>query len=314
MSQDEDDLTRYELVKAKTEYIKQLEKELDTGKDNTNQEDFLKDYLVDLRQEVAEKSSFTLEQAIEELGFCYDVGTRIRHILAGYISEEETKDYKPYHDMYLAWHLSVYFVFLHCEDISSHYIAIFQNAFNRNSSKIPTLKEQADLIMGKAKVKPDDDFTSLNYGIDKLEELIFRLEEKQNLIVRQEIAKQEHDATVKYELRYSKERELTLNGILLARPDFMSENDQFLNFIFSEGNSWRKIPTSEILEALKIDKLGKTVHQILGDVNITGVIKEVFMPNANSKGVELRNPITYGFAEENALPAIDLKTVRNNKK
>jgi hypothetical protein len=314
MSVDEDNLTRYELVKAKTAYIKQLEKELDKGKDNTNQIEFLKEYIVDLRKEVKEKSNFTLEEAIEELGFCYDVGTRIRHIIAGYISEAETKDYKPYHNMYLAWHLSVYFVFLNCKDISSHYIAIFQNAFNRNSSKISTLKEQADLIMGKSPMKPDDDFSSINFGIDKLEELIFRLEEKQNLLARQEIAKQEHEASTKYELHYSTSRKLTLNGILLATPDFMSENDQFLNFIFKDGNSWRTIPTSELLDALKVDKLGKTIHQILSDLNITGIIKEVFMPNVSSKGFEFRNPISYGFADENGLPTIDLKTIRNNKK
>jgi hypothetical protein len=314
MSQDESDLTRFELLQAKKAYIERLEKELDTGKHNDKEMEFLNQYLVNVRQEVKEKSSFTLEEAIEELGFCYDVGTRIRHIIARYISEGDVKkDYKSIHEMYLAWHMSPYFVFLNCKDINSHYIAIFQNAFNRNNSKIPTVKEQVDSMLGKVPAKPENDFRSINTGIDKLEELIFKLEEKQNLQTRQAIAKQEHDVTIKYELKYNN-RELTFNGITLAKPDFMSENDQFLDFIFKDGNSWRNIPMDEILEALKVEKLGKTVHQILNDVGVKGVIKDVFMPNANSKGVELRNPITYGFAEENKLSAIDIKSIRNDKK
>lgn len=198
MSQTEEDLTRYELIQAKKAYIQRLDDELETGRFNSKQEDFLKQYKTELVSEIEKKSSFTLDEAVEELGFCYDVGTRIRHIIASHISEKSDNEYSNIHEMYSAWHMSVYFVFLKCEDINNHYIAIFTNAFNRNNKIIPTVKEQADLIMGKTKPTPEKDFDSLNYGIDKLEELIFRLEEKQNLVARQKIAKQEHDSSSRY--------------------------------------------------------------------------------------------------------------------
>ncbi len=90
MNTSEEEATRYELIKAKEAYIKQLE-QLEIGKYNTKQVDFLSQYLVNLRKEITDKSTFTLEQAIEELGFCYDVGTRIRHIIARHISDEKQK-------------------------------------------------------------------------------------------------------------------------------------------------------------------------------------------------------------------------------
>jgi hypothetical protein len=147
-----------------------------------------------------------------------------------------------------------------------------------------------------------------------LSNILIMLEERRGTVIRQEIAKQEYDASTKYELRYSNSRELTFNGIPLARPDFLSENDQFLTFIFADGNSWRNVPMSELLDSMKIKKLGKTIHQILNDLNITGVIKDVFIPNASAKGFEFRNPISHGYADDNKLPIIDIKTIRNSKK
>lgn len=150
--------------------------------------------------------------------------------------------------------------------------------------------------------------------IKVLTDILIMLEERRSTVVRQEIAKQEHDASTKYELKYSTARELTLNGILLAQTDFLSENDKFLTFIFNDTNSWRNVTISELLEYMQVSQLTKTPHQILNDIGITGQIKEIFMPNVSSKGFEFRNPISYSFASDNKLPNLDMKVVRSSQK
>ena len=184
-----------------------------------------------------------------------------------------------------------------------YYLIHFVNV-NRTAMSLSGMSpEQSDFIV------------SFEVRLTALKEVLQMLEERRSVIIRQEIAKQERDQSVKYELRYSSSRELTLNGILLAKPDFHSENDQFLSFIFTDGNSWRTVPMQELLENLATDKLKKTVHQILADVGIVDNLKTVFMPNVSTKAIQFRNPITHGFAEENKLPEITItKTVRTNKK
>lgn len=316
----EEDATQYERFQALKAHADAIEKSLKTGKNaegkkyTEGEKIFLTDYAKDLRKEADDRSKFTLKEAIDELGFCYDVGTKIKYIIASDVSRPKEKDYQKLHKMYTDWFLSVSFVILGCPDIYNHYINLFVNAGVNHLAKAKSASELADLVTGKTPPNAEHDLEDLDLKLDKLEEIMFRLEDKANIQIRQEIAKQEHDASTKYELRYSNARELTLNGILLAHPDFLSENDQFLSFIFEEGNAWRNIPTSELLEHMKVSKLSKTIHQILSDLNITGTIKDVFIPNVSTKGFEFRNPISHGFADENGLPVIDLKPVRNNKK
>lgn len=166
------------------------------------------------------------------------------------------------------------------------------------------------------KITPSTKYPSaIAKQLTALEEVIWRLEDREGLLIRQEIAKQEYDQSVKYKLNYNdSSRELTLNGMLLARPDFMSENDYFLSFIFKPGNTWRRIPLSELLKYMQKDKLGKTPSQILADLNITGNIREVFM-SISSKGIEFRNPITNADSEKYKLPTINMTlSVRTSKK
>lgn len=321
MSQTEEDLTRYELVEALKAQVDGLEKRLKSGvgtkgKYNKQEKTFLKQRIKNLKEDIKSKSTFTLIESIKELGFCYDVGTTIQYLIEAHVSRRPDDNYKPLHEEYSRWFTSISYAILCCPEIHGYYINFFTNAGNNKLTPQASIQEIADEIADRTEpiLSPENDFADLVIKLDKLESIIYRLEEQANLQIRQYIAKQEQDASTKYELRYSKARELTLNGIPLAHPDFLSENDQFLNFIFKEGNSWRNVSTGELLEYMKTDKLSKTIHQILSDLNITGSVKDIFMPNVSTKGFEFRNPISHGFAYDNKLPVIDMKPVRNSKK
>lgn len=112
------------------------------------------------------------------------------------------------------------------------------------------------------------------------------------------------DKDIKYILEYSQGRELTLNGKFLAKTQYRSENDLFLKFIFTEGNAWRDVKMEELLEFMDKPKLTKKMHQILGDLQLVGNLKDVFMPVAGSRGFEFHNPITNAYAKEKKLPEI----------
>jgi hypothetical protein len=311
----EEEATRYELVQSLKAKVKGMEDHVKDKKYNEKQKALFVDAISNYRQEIAEKSRFTLREAITELGFCYDTGTKIKHLIASHISKPDERDYKKLNTIYHDWFMSVTFVMLGCDDIYDHYVSIFLNSGVNRLSQTRSPEKLADYLSGKGTVRAVHDLKDIDMKLDKLEEIIFRLEEKENVRIRQAIAKQERDASIKYEMKYDENsRELTLNGIFLARPDFMSENDEFLRVIFIEGNSWRHVPISELLEHMKVEELSKKIHQILNDLGIVGVIKEIFIPNVSKNGFEFRNPISYGFAEENKLPTIDLKTIRSSKK
>lgn len=123
---------------------------------------------------------------------------------------------------------------------------------------------------------------------------------------------------IKYQLSYdTSSRELRLNGKLLAKPNYGSENDQFLRYFVTENHTGEH-SIVELLKAMGKPKLTKRPTQILGDINIVGTAKRNFFPNASVNGIEFRNPITHSFAKAHGLPEIDIqaitKTVRNSQK
>lgn len=216
--------------------------------------------------------------------------------------EDKQAAYIDYTDKYHLWAMEVRNLLRLTTD-RQYYEVNFMTLSSSSYSIVGLSQDQANFITG------------FSGKIKSLLEILTMLEERRSVVIRQEIAKQEHDQEVKYELRYSSSHELTLNGILLANPDFLSENEQLLAFLFTEGNAWRPIKMAELLEYMKEDKLKKKMHQILDDLNITGSIREAFFKGISINGFEFRNPITYGYAEEHKLPIINLsKPVRSSKK
>lgn len=136
-----------------------------------------------------------------------------------------------------------------------------------------------------------------------LSEIAFRLEEKLDLSIRREIAKQQVDSSILYEITFTTRR-IMLNGILVAKPDFNSENELFFDFVFKQP--WERIKVTDIEKELNI-KLKKPIARILADLKFTGEMKAIFFPNTSSTAVEFRNPISKGFHSDNNLPCIDLR-------
>lgn len=137
--------------------------------------------------------------------------------------------------------------------------------------------------------------------VNKLADILQLLEERRNVLIRAEAAKAERDKSVLYEMTYIG-REIRVNDVVIAKPNFASENDDFFAYVYERP--WKRVPIEEIRQALKKEKFKKTVSQMLDDLGITGNIRQIFMPNASSNAIEFRNPITREFAEKNKLPSL----------
>lgn len=144
-----------------------------------------------------------------------------------------------------------------------------------------------------------------------IEEVLISLMEEKNLTIRQEIAKKELQEELLYKITYSDHsREIKLNGITIARPDFESENDRFFNYIYNNPN--RSITKTEIENSIQ-GKLKKNNSDILKDLGFTNNIRKIFFPGATKTKVKFNNPITKEYAYENDLPDINLNELKGNK-
>jgi len=149
----------------------------------------------------------------------------------------------------------------------------------------------------------------LTYSLERhlfaLEEVITRLEERRNLIVRQEIADREHQNDIIYKITYNDHtREVKLNNILLTKTDFNSENDNCFNFIYQ--NAGRPIVIEE-LEQVIGSKLKKRIAHIVRDLGFTKELKTIFFPVVTKSQIKFINPITKQYFYENDLPIINFK-------
>ncbi|MBI4185791.1 hypothetical protein HY524_01950 [Candidatus Berkelbacteria bacterium] len=142
-----------------------------------------------------------------------------------------------------------------------------------------------------------------------LDEVILRLEDRQNLMVRKQIAEQEHDGDIVYRVTYSSHRrQIKVNGILIANPDFSSENELFFDYVYS--NPGRPIPIAEFVSKVNVgEELKKRPSDIVRDLGFTGALKEVFFPGVTKQHVMFVNPITKKYFYEHDLPAIDFNKV-----
>lgn len=145
---------------------------------------------------------------------------------------------------------------------------------------------------------------AFEYYLYALEDIILRLEEKKNLVVRQEIAEKEHEADILYKITYSEHtREIKLNNIVLARLQSDSKNVNFFEYIYPKPN--QQIAVSEI-EKDTAYQLSSNIQDILRDLGFKGNIRKVFFPVATKVKVMFINPITKQYASKNDLPVIKL--------
>lgn len=145
---------------------------------------------------------------------------------------------------------------------------------------------------------------SFEYYLYALEDIILRLEEKMNLLVRQEIAESEHQTDILYKITYSEHtREIKMNNVLLTRLQSDSKNANFFEYVFSNQN--QQVTVADIEEHTAY-KLADSIHDILRDMGFKGNIKKIFFPVASKTKVLFVNPITKQYAIKNDLPVIAL--------
>jgi hypothetical protein len=100
------------------------------------------------------------------------------------------------------------------------------------------------------------------------------------------IVKEQRDVPV-YEIKYTTAREILLNGICLAKPDFNSENDNFFQYVFNRPN--QKISIEELKKAVGGD-LKKDPHKILQNLGFKGGVRKAFF-DVSKDTICFRNPL-----------------------
>lgn len=95
---------------------------------------------------------------------------------------------------------------------------------------------------------------------------------------------------VLYKIQYKKSRDIVVNNTYyLSRPDFMSENDIFFDFIYR--NPRKNVTVSKLKN--EIGGLKKNIRAILSDLKFTKEIKKCFFPGVSDyRGVIFLNEVT----------------------
>ena len=108
-----------------------------------------------------------------------------------------------------------------------------------------------------------------------------------------------------YVVKYSgKSREILVNNILLAKPDFNSENELVFTYIYEHPNE--RISLVKFQETQKIT-LTKSIHKIIENLGFVGDFKRVFFSDVSKDYVRFRNPITSNDLKELGIKNIRLK-------
>jgi hypothetical protein len=91
-----------------------------------------------------------------------------------------------------------------------------------------------------------------------------------------------------YEVTYSeKTREIFINGFLIAKPDFDSENERVFTYLYKHPN--QKISLKQLEE--NTGKLTKTLHKVVENLGFTKDLKRAFFDTAKTS-IRFRNPVT----------------------
>ena len=150
---------------------------------------------------------------------------------------------------------------------------------------------------------------NLSYTLEKhlfaLEDIIVWVEEKESLSIKREIAEKEYQAGILYKVTYSDHtREIKLNNIILAKPDFDSENDNCFQYILA--NPGRPIGIEELEQAVG-SKLNKRLAHIVRDLGFVSPLNKIFFPVVTKDKIMFMNPISREYAIKHDLPAINFK-------
>ena len=181
---------------------------------------------------------------------------------------------------------------------NSHYLYQFTNP-PIETKKLPDVDSESVNIL----------YYKLEAYIEALKFIIWKLEEKENLAIRKEIANIELTENILYQITYNDhDRIIRLNNFHLSKPNFNSENDNCFTYIYTHPNII--IDKSE-LEKANGSKLKKRISDIIRDLGFTDELKKIFFSVSKDK-VKFINPITMQYAKKNNLLEINLTLLRRN--
>lgn len=92
---------------------------------------------------------------------------------------------------------------------------------------------------------------------------------------------------VRYEVVFSKQREIMVNGIVIARPDFNSENEVVFWFLYENPN---KKHTRQDIEKVIGRQLTKTLHKIIENLGFRNDFRKAFF-DVSKNSILFRNPL-----------------------
>lgn len=97
------------------------------------------------------------------------------------------------------------------------------------------------------------------------------------------------DSTILYRVSYSdKSREILVNNLLLAKPDFGSENEMVFGYIYQHPNE--RLNKTQIEQQLNIS-IGKSFHKIVENLGFKGDLRKAFF-DLSKTYIRFRNPVT----------------------
>ena len=92
-----------------------------------------------------------------------------------------------------------------------------------------------------------------------------------------------------YEITYTPNREVCLNGsLVLSKPNFDSENDLVMHYLAEHTNE--KVTKADLEEAIK-SKITKSFHKIVENLGFKSDLKKIFF-EVSEDAIIFRNPIT----------------------
>lgn len=99
---------------------------------------------------------------------------------------------------------------------------------------------------------------------------------------------QDQDTDAMYEIELTTSREILINNLVLARPEFGSENEIVFRFLFDNPN--RTVTLDELQKRMGDQPIKKTLHKIVENLGFQGDLKDAFFSVAKDS-ILFRNPI-----------------------
>lgn len=275
------------------EVLKNLNTEIQKSVTNYNnpnkQLDFLQTRVEEIRKEIEslkQRNTYSLNDCIAYLGSCHAHAYHIANFYPRLLKSKNNSHFQELQSIYNNWRFLTAAA-ISSQEVPFHYWSIFMLHSGIGKSEDCNVNSIMQFYHSVVDVA------------EKLEELIFKLEAKQNISIQQEIARKQHDSAIRYWLEYREMAgKLYLNDTLvLASPRLDSPGEKLLEQAFENPNT-----------KIKIEGVSQSqISSALRDMNIKGTVKDIFFPRTSNKHILFRPSITNSEFIQEGLRDIDFK-------